>query len=456
MYLCQKEELLKNLLLCLILVCTAAHAQYSIKVSINPDHDYSWILLYKLENGNQTYMDNADVVEGEFEFNIDEKEPSGVFRAYYQIENDLYVEFIYNKEEIAFSFNPNNPVGSIKFSESEENNLSAEYYSDIRSQQKIIDSLQVLYFTSPEGATSDKISERYQQELKNLHQTQVRYEKKSTGKLANHFIRASKQYNAAKPYKNTDEYLKGIKAHFFDSVDLKDSVLSHSTFINDRLHDYIFYLNQADNIEAVNALQQESIEKATTWIGKDYELLKSFEESLIQEYLFEENVEMINYVLDNYYTLLPSAYQDVQLKDSVYGTLQTAIGVVAPDFSWDHEGTKINLHGISGTDYYIVLFFSSNCPHCQIEIPEFYDFISGIENIKVIAVGLEDEKSSWEQMTKGYSEFINVLDLKKWSSPKVKDYGVEGIPTYFVLDADKTILAKPEDFNELKSMFETK
>ena len=401
-------------------------------------------------------MDNADVVEGEFEFNIDEKESSGIYRAYYQIENDLYVEFIYNKEEIVFSFNPNNPVESIKFSESEENNLSAEYYSNIRSQQKIIDSLQVLYFNSPEGAASEKISEKYQQELKNLQQTQVRYEKKSKGKLAYHFILASRQYNAATPYKKTDEYLKGIKDHFFDAVNLNDTILSHSTFINDRLHDYIFYLNQADNMEAVNSLQQESINTAITWIDKDYDLLKSFEESLIQEYLYEENVEMINYMIDNYYSLLPSAYQDVQLKDRVYGTLKTAIGVVAPDFSWDQEGTKTNLHGISGTDYYIVLFFSSNCPHCQIEIPEFYDFISGIENIKVVAVGLEDEKNSWELMTKGYSEFINVLDLKKWSSPKVKDYGVEGIPSYFVLDADKKILAKPGDFNELKSMFETK
>lgn len=451
-----KKELLRNLLLYFILVCTAAQAQYSIKGSINPYQNYSWILLYKLENGNQTYMDNADVVKGEFEFKIDEKESSGVYRAYYQIENDLYVEFIYNKEEIAFSFDPNYPEESISFSESEENNLTSEYYSAIRSQQKKIDSLQVLYFNAKEGPESENISKNYQEELKNLERQQVSYEKKSKDKLAYHFIRASRQYNAAKPYKKTDEYLQGIKDHFFDSVDLNDSILSHSTFINDRLHDYVFYLNQADNLEAINLLQQESIKKAVNWIDQDYELLQRFEASLIQQYLLEENVVMINYVMDNFYNLLPSAYQDVQLKDKVYGTLKTAVGVIAPDFSWDDKGTEYNLHGINGTDYYIVLFFSSNCPHCQIEIPEFYDFISGIENIKVVAVGLEDEKESWELMTKEYHEFINVLDLKKWSSPKVKDYGVEGIPSYFVLDADKTILAKPVDFNELKSMFETK
>ena len=132
------------------------------------------------------------------------------------------------------------------------------------------------------------------------------------------------------------------------------------------------------------------------------------------------------------------------------------VGVRAPDFSWTQNGVDTSLYELSGTDYYVVLFFSSNCPHCQIEIPEFYKFISGIENIKVVAVGLEDEKRSWEIMTKDYFEFINILDLDKWSSQKVKNYGITAIPTYLVLNTDKNILAKPEDFNELKSMFETR
>ncbi len=448
--------MLRNLFICFLFVCAASHAQYSIKGSIDPGLNYSWILLYKLENGNQTYMDNSDVVEGTFEFKIDEKEASGVYRAYYQIENSLYVEFIYNKEEIVFSFDPNNPEESIHFSESEENNLVHDYYSLIRAQQGKIDSLQVLYFKSEDKTETKNIIQTYQEELSFLSEKQTQFEKKSQGTYANHFIRASRQYNAATPYKNANEYIKGIKEHFFDSIDIKDTVLSHSTFINDRLNDYVFYLNQADNIEATDSLQQEAIDKSITWINKDYKTLKSFEESLIEEYLIQENVAMIYYVIDHHYNALPAEYQDEILKNKVAASLKTAIGIRAPDFYWEQDGVKNNLHGLIGTDYYIVLFFSSNCPHCQVEIPEFYDFIIGIENMKVVAVGLEDEKESWELMTKEYLEFINILDLDKWSSEKVKNYGVNAIPTYFVLDADKNILAKPVDFDELKSMFETK
>ena len=446
----------KHLFLLLFICSYAVQAQYSINGTIDPDHDYSWILLYKLENGEQSYIANADVVDGEFNFKIDEKEPSGIYRAYYQIENQLYVEFIYNKEDVTFSFDPNNPDVSISFSESEENNIYHDYYETIKSKQQNLDSIQVLYFKSADKKTDETLEKTYKKYLAELKSEQNRFEKSSEGLLANHFIRASSQYNASSPHKQPDAYLKTIKEHFFDAMDLSDSILNHSTFVNDRLNDYIFYLNQGEDEESENELQKLAIDKAVLWIGQYWEILSSFEEDLLETYLISENVEMINFVMERYYKNLPKAYQNQELIKKTESTLLTALGSIAPDFSWESDGQTKSLYGLSGTDYFIVLFFSSNCPHCQMEIPEFYKFISGIENIKVVAVGLEDEKQSWAVMTKEYNEFINILDLDKWSSKKVKDYGIEAIPTYLVLDAEKKILAKPEDFNELKSMFETR
>ena len=431
-------------------------AQYSINGTIDPDHDYSWILLYKLENGDQTYVANADVIDGEFIFEIDEKEPSGIYRAYYQIENSLYVEFIYNKEDVKFSFDPNNPDTTISFSVSEENNIYHNYYEAIKFKQQRLDSIQVLYFKSTDKQSDETLKKTYKKYLTELNDEQQSFEKKSDGLLANHFIRASSQYNDATPHKEPEAYLEAIKEHFFDAMDLSDSILNHSTFVNDRLNDYIFYLNQGDDDVSENELQKVAIEKAILWIDDHLEILTSFEEELIETYLVSENVEMINFVMDTYYKHLPQDYQNEELIRRTESTLLTALGSIAPNFSWVTDGKTNTLHGLSGTDYFIVLFFSSNCPHCQMEIPEFYTFISGIENIKVVAVGHEDEKQSWEVMTKEYTEFINILDLDKWSSQKVKDYGISSIPTYLVLDAEKKILAKPEDFNELKSMFETR
>ena len=432
------------------------HAQYAIQGTIEPGHDYSWILLYQMQNGDQTYVSNADVVDGQFTFEIDENQPAGIYRAYYQIENSLYVEFIYNKEEVEFSFDPSDPMESITFSQSEENSIYHDYYKAIKEKQHKIDSIQVLYFKATKKEENALLTKDYKKFLTELKEEQSTYEKNSTGLLANYFIKASAQYNAEEPHKDANNYLNAIKDHFFDSMSLSDTVLSHSTFINDRLNDYVFYLNQGDDRESENTLQKDAIEKAVKWIDSSTEVLVSFEEELLDNYLLQENVEMVNFVIENYYKNLPVEYQDEKLLRQVESTLKTAIGIKAPDFSWKENGSDYSLHSLTGTDYYIVLFFSSNCPHCQMEIPEFYTFISSIENLKVVAVGLEDEKESWEAMTNEYTEFINILDLDKWSSQKVKDYGITAIPTYLVLDAEKNILAKPEDFEELKSLFETR
>jgi thiol-disulfide isomerase/thioredoxin len=438
------------------ITCSCLQAQFAIQGTIDPGHDYSWILLYQMQNGEQNYVANADVVDGQFTFDVDENQPAGVYRAYYQIENSLYVEFIYNREEVEFSFDPGNPVESISFSRSEENRIYHEYYKEIKLKQHKIDSIQVLYFKATQKEEETRLQSDYKKYLKELKEEQNKYEKNASALLASHFIKASAQYNAEVPHKNPEDYLDAIKLHFFDAMSLSDSVLSHSTFVNDRLNDYVFYLHQGDDPESENKLQKDAIEKAVKWIGMSTEVLSNFEEELLETYLLQENVEMINFVKDNYYQNLPSQYQNEELLRRLTAALKTAIGITAPDFSWKEDGVEKSLHSLTGTDYYIVLFFSSNCPHCQMEIPDFYTFISGIENIKVVAVGLEDEKESWEAMTDEYTEFINILDLEKWSSQKVQDYGITAIPTYLVLDVDKKILAKPEDFEELKSMFETR
>jgi len=438
----------------ILLLSPVLWAQYSIKGTIDPNHDYSWILLYKMENGDQTYVDNADVIDGAFEFRLGEDGSSGIYRAYYQIENNLYVEFIYNKEEVNFTFNPENPSGSILFSRSEENSIYQKYYRTVSQKQKAIDSLQALYFNSSDSERDGVLEKAYRKEVTTLESEQERFEELSRGMMANHIIRASAQHNPDHPFKDPEEYMNEIKEHFFESMDIKDTVLSHSSFINDRLRDYVLYLNQGSNPEIRNMLQQDAIEKAVAWVGDELEILSRFEETLLREYLYMQNAAMTRFVLEEHYEKLPAEHQDEQLILKVKAGLKTAIGVRAPDFSWESEEGAKTLYELEGSDYYIVLFFSSGCPHCQMEVPRFHDFISGIENIKVVTVGLEDEEQSWEEMTRDYPEFINVLDLEKWSSQKVRDFGVTAIPSYFVLDSDKVILAKPEDFEDLKSMFE--
>ncbi len=448
--------MLKYLTFVLLFITFSVHAEYSIKGTIESNHDYSWIILYKIEKGKQVFVEKAAVTNSKFKFDLKDGSSIGIYRAYYKMEGNLYVEFIFNNENLEFKFDPDNPHETIEFISSDENQIFQNYLKAIEEYQKQIDALQIDFFKTTDGDQVKKIQNEYIERLSKLNSIQNEYEKKSEAKFVHNFIRASAKYNANVPFKDPQEFLDSVKSHFFDAIDFNNKILSNATFINDRLLDYVFYLTQADNQEARNILQKEAIDDIVSRLVNNYEVLSHFEDSILFNYMQMENKEMADYVIQNYYQKLPKEYQDEALLFRIKSAMKTAIGVHAPDFSWEENRVSKNLYGLIGHDYYLVVFFSSGCPHCKQEIPEFHEFIKQFKSIKILAIGLEDIDVDWKVMVKDYTGFTNILDLKKWDSKKVKDYGITAIPSYFLLDKNKVIIAKPNDLEELKEMFEKK
>ncbi len=448
--------MLKRSLFLFLLFPYLIHAQYSINGKINSDDIYSWILLYKIENGEQVYVDKSSVEDGVFNFSIPESVDPGIYRAFYQIEHKLFVEFIYNKENINFSFNPSNPTDSIAFVNSDENTIYQNYYKTISSKQKKLDSLQVAYFTSNAPKLDKQIRKSYQKKLKIVTLSQLDFEKRSEGKIVNHFIKASKQYNAEHPIKNPENYLQEVKTHFYDYIDFNDPVLLNSTYITEKIKDHIFYLNQSKDPNTLNQLQKESIAMSMSKIESNTSFNKTVQENILKQYAEDQNVKMVNFLIEEYYSKLPLGYQDQAFKYEILSSVKTAIGKESPNIIWLENGVPKDLYGLTGFDVYFVVFFSSACPHCQNEMPLLHELVKNYSNIKVIAVGLEDEKTGWENMVKNLNGFTHILDLKKWDSQRAIDYGVNSLPSFFILDQNKKIIAKPETVEEIKSMFETK
>ena len=107
--------MLKRLTLIFLFISLSVQAAYTIKGTIEPDLDYTWIILYKIEKGKQVYVEKAAVTDGKFSFDLKEGAAIGIYRAYYQIEGNLYVEFIFNNEDLDFKFNPVKPHETMVF-----------------------------------------------------------------------------------------------------------------------------------------------------------------------------------------------------------------------------------------------------------------------------------------------------------------------------------------------------
>jgi thiol-disulfide isomerase/thioredoxin len=220
--------------------------------------------------------------------------------------------------------------------------------------------------------------------------------------------------------------------------------------------DYVFYLNQSDNALTANDLQSQAITAIEDKIQNDTALKTRFYENLITEYLARDNAIMAQHVLIKYEQLAPE-FKNKAFLAKTKDELKTAVGSQAPEITWKENETQKSLSALTGYDYYVIAFFSSTCSHCQEEMPIFHDFILGINNLKVIAIGLEDENSfaSYNTMTENFPEFINVMETDKWESKLAKSFGISAVPSFYVLDNEKTIIAKPDDVEEIMGLFGT-
>lgn len=441
----------------LFLLCSVSlQAQHIITGTIESEQNLKWILLYQMQGAQQEYIANTSVVDKKFTLNFPENAPKGVYRLIYTMDSTPFLDIVYNDEDIELSFDPLQPNETVKFTKSEENKLLHEYLVATGGPQYKLDSAQIAYF-SADAAKRAVLKNIYKTNYEKFKKAQQTYEQLSNGKLVHHFIKASQRYNAEEPVEVPEVYLHNLKTHYFDYLDVDDEVLINSTMINDKINDFIFYVNRSDDANMNAKLQKVAVATAIGKVEHNPKLAKDIEEGLIYTFVNQQNADMVQYIINNHYEKLPFNYQDTAFIKDIEGQLRTSIGKKAPNFKWSDNRTAKDLYSLSGKNYYVIAFWSSTCGHCLKEMPLLYDFLKDKNSTQAIAIGLEDKtsESGWKTQIQQYLTFVNVLGENKWNNPIAKEYGINATPTFFILDADKNVLAKPDDVEALKSFFKT-
>jgi thiol-disulfide isomerase/thioredoxin len=377
-----------------------------------------------------------------------------MYRLLFSQQNDGFVDFIYNGENISLNFNPDNPLESVQFLNSEENSTYQNYLTEYENSQQIIDSLQVSFFTLNDKPQKKRTSNIYNNEFKNLTKIQKKYQKATKDLLANHFIKANRKYYSEKLLETPQEYLNSEKEHYFDYIDFTDKVLYNSTLLSEKVVDYVFYLNGSDDVAMQNGLYKASLNEVINRLGDDLNLQSEMLSLLLHSFSQIENTVLIDYVINTYYLKLPSDLQNNTFLNQIKEKVRLAIGKQAPEITWEENGVQKKLSELSIAKNYILVFWSSGCSHCLAEIPKLYDFTKDKEQLHVIAYALEKDDIGFNKYTPKYKEWTNILGLQKWQNPMVNTYKVNATPTYFILDKDKKIIAKPDYFRDVKAFFE--
>jgi thiol-disulfide isomerase/thioredoxin len=91
-------------------------------------------------------------------------------------------------------------------------------------------------------------------------------------------------------------------------------------------------------------------------------------------------------------------------------------------------------------------FWASWCGPCRAENPNVVEAYNKYKDkgFTIYSVSLDDNKDKWQQAIQadGLSWPNHVSDLKRWESIAARDYGIEAIPTNFLLDKEGKIIAR--------------
>lgn len=151
-----------------------------------------------------------------------------------------------------------------------------------------------------------------------------------------------------------------------------------------------------------------------------------------------------------------------ELENVIFPSASTSIkvGDSAPDFTARNPaGNPVSLEEIlkKEGDYTLVEFWASWCPNCQEEMPhlvkvyeEFHE-----EGLNIVGISIDNNKSEWENAIAEYGmEWTQISNLNEWQDPIVRDYGVQSIPTNFLLDKNGNVLAINLNSDELKAQLQ--
>lgn len=452
---------MKKLLIFLLFISSFAQAQFSINATITTTLETDWVILYRIEGARQKFIQNTTIQKdtllvegtkqeiGSFTFNLPENTKNGTYRVSYKTDGTGFVDFIFNKENVSFAFHPEYPEQTTIFSNSDENITYKNYLNEISKTQQKLDSLQI---SAIQNSTLD-LSSNYKKTLAKINAIQEKYLAKTQGMYVQPFIKATLRANPTEIKNTAESYMSNMTSTFFDNMDFSSETLKNSSFLVDRVTDFVFYINYSDNQETQQKLFKNSIKTVFSKIN-DVVFKKEVIEFLIGQFEATKNLEIIDFLFAEYYEKLPDGLQNKEFSKEKKALFATEIGRISPDFSWQEKGKTLKLSTLNEAENYVLVFWSTDCSHCLREIPILHTFLQDKENIKVVAFSLERNDFGWNNMKATLPNWHHVLGLNKWENKIARTYNINSTPTYFVLDATKKIIAKPEELEDLKAFLE--
>jgi peroxiredoxin len=155
--------------------------------------------------------------------------------------------------------------------------------------------------------------------------------------------------------------------------------------------------------------------------------------------------EQLKNLYDTLTVAVKASFFGKRMGQIVKATEGNGVGAKAAEFTLpDVNGKPVSLSSYKGK-YLLIDFWASWCGPCRRENPNVVKAYNNYKDkgFEILGVSLDRSKESWiEAIKKDNLTWTQVSDLKYWESEPAKLYGVEAIPSNFLLDKEGNIIGK--------------
>lgn len=141
--------------------------------------------------------------------------------------------------------------------------------------------------------------------------------------------------------------------------------------------------------------------------------------------------------------------------DSLYAKDLLQPGTLTPDFhlAQEYDGKMLSPRDLKGK-YVMLEFWASWCPDCRKDLPA----VSGErrkwegDSLSFVGVSFDTNEQAWKNAIRKYNlKFHQVSELKKWKETQIsKDYHINWIPSYYLLDKDNKVILATVNFSKIQ------
>ncbi|MFZ0282966.1 MAG: thioredoxin-like domain-containing protein, partial [Bacteroidales bacterium] len=246
--------------------------------------------------------------------------------------------------------------------------------------------------------------------------------------------------------------------HFFDNTDLTDERLLRTPILQARLN--AFFTNMV--IQSPDSINKE-IDRLIYKVKDNYKIYQ-FVAVFLFNHFWESGImghdAVVVKLADDIYLAGKADWVSTEFKDDLRKQVElirpNLIGRKAHNLVMDsYKGIFVSLDDIE-KDFTILYFWEPDCGHCKEATPILKAYYEKARNegIEVFAVCTTADREKWEK----YIEDNQITWINGWDPERKTNFGyyynVQSTPLVYILDRNKTIIAKKIGVEDIPSFIE--